>query len=122
MWDSLEFVVGLLDRHEPAYVSAEDFEGVHGPALRLCQRLGFLRTEPERNPAASCPHCREGVPALLGGRYVCGTCHSAVDRCHLLLWRYDLEAVLTWLARALRMRGGVRRVDARLWQLGGCTL
>ncbi len=122
MWSSLEFVLGLMDRHEPACVAAEDFEGVHGPALQLCQRLGFLCTDPEPNPVASCPHCREGVPVLLGELCVCSTCQCPVDRSHLLLWRLDLEALLSWLALALQMEGGVRRIDERLWQLGHFTL
>jgi hypothetical protein len=122
MWHNLEFVLGLLDRHDPAYAGAEDFESDNGLALRLCQRVGFLRTEPELNPVASCPHCREGVPWQLRGRYVCGTCHSTVDRRHLLLWRFDLEALLVWLARALELHGEVRQIDERLWQLGSVTL
>jgi hypothetical protein len=84
--------------------------------------LGFLETEPEPNPVASCPHCREGVPSLLGARYVCGICQSPVDRSHLLLWRWDLEALLSWLALALQLEGGVRRVEEHLWQLGSFTL
>lgn len=114
----LAFILGLLDRQAPSCVSHEDFLGTHAPALRLWQRLGFLAREPERNPVPSCPHCCEGVPYPLGGRYVCGTCQSPVDPRHLLLWRFHLEAFLTWLAGALHLGGTVRFLDDHLWQLG----
>lgn len=115
---SLEFILGLLDRDCPAHVSQEDFAGEHGGLLRLWQRLGFLATVPGQHPVPSCPHCREGVPSRLGGRYVCHACQSAVDHRHALLWRFDLEAFLMWIARALHLEGGVRQIDERLWQLG----
>jgi hypothetical protein len=34
------------------------------------------------------------------------------------VWRFDLEAFLAWLAKTLKLQGGVRPVDERLWQLG----
>jgi hypothetical protein len=41
-----------------------------------------------------------------------------VEQRHLLLWRLNREAFLTWLARTLKVHAGVRRLDACLWQLG----
>lgn len=122
MWDSVEFVLGLLDHTDPAFVAAEDLEGAHGLLLRFCQRQKVLRTEPEPNPVISCPHCREGTPHRLGDRYVCGRCSSTVERRHLLLWRFNLDTLLAWLARSLRLSGEVRQIDERLWQLGSITL
>jgi hypothetical protein len=115
---SLEFILGLLGRDHPAHAAAEDFAGEHGEALRLWQRLGLLSREPGRNPVASCPHCGEGVPYAIRGRHRCNRCGSAVERRHLRLWRFDLDAFLGWLARALRLTGQVRQVDEHLWQLG----
>jgi hypothetical protein len=114
----LEFILGLLDQHDPAYVSHEDMTGAHGPMVRLWQRLGFLGTEPERHPVPSCPYCREGEPVRLGGQLLCRVCGSAVDEGHLFLWRFNLEAFLTWLARALRLEPDVRLVGERLLHLG----
>jgi hypothetical protein len=118
MTNSLAFILGLLDHCDPACVSGEDFAGPHGSALRLCQRKGFLAKEPGRHPVPSCPHCREGVPLLLGGRYLCAVCESPVDARHFQLWRFDLGAFLTWLARSLHLQGDVRQVEERFWQLG----
>jgi hypothetical protein len=118
---SLEFILGLLDHHSPAFVAAEDFEGEHCKPLQLWQRMGFLSREPERHPAPGCPHCLEGMPILLAGRYRCDTCHSPIDPRHLLLWRFDLGAFLAWLARSLKITCGVRQVDERTWQLGTVT-
>jgi hypothetical protein len=58
------------------------------------------------------------VPYLFGGHHLCNSCCSAVDPRHLLWWRFDLEAFLTWLAGSLRLQGGVRPIDETLWQLG----
>jgi hypothetical protein len=115
----LTFLLGLLDRDDPAYVSQEDFAGDHRRMLRLWQRMGFLSRVPERHPVPSCPRCREGTPLLLAGRCICAECGSTVDSRHLLLWRFDLEAFLGWLARQLRLTGGVRQVEETLWQMGG---
>ena len=115
---SLEFLLGLLEQDEPPYVASEDLDGEHGPALRTWQALGFLSDEPAINPRASCPHCDGGVPYRLDERYVCAACRSVVDRKHLLLWRVDRDAFLQWLAAQLNLRGGVRRIEERLWQLG----
>src|SRR5207244_3813124 len=94
---NLEFLVGLLDQDEPC-VAQEDLEGEHGTALQLCRELGILCSEPGRNPAASCPHCGEGVPYCLGGRNICNHCRSEVASRHLLLWPINREAFLRWLA------------------------
>ncbi len=115
---SLEFLLGLLDRQEPARVAWDDFAAIHGPALRTWQRMGFLSQEGGQHPIASCPHCDEGVPYRLRGRLICHWCRSEVDPSHLLLWQLDREAFLHWLAGKLSLRGGVRRIDDRLWQLG----
>jgi hypothetical protein len=118
MRHSLSFILGLLDHSPQACISWEDLQGEHGPALRLWQQLGLLVNEPGWNPAASCPYCQEGTPLQLAGRYVCGSCLSAVDDRHLHLWRFDLEALLARLARMLALDGGVRPLDEGFWQLG----
>lgn len=118
MRSSVEFLIGLLDRDDPAGITQEDFEGAHGPALRRWQERGFIQSEPGINPAPSCPHCGEGVPYQLGDRFVCSCCCSEVDPHSLLLWTLDQDAFLAWLAGELRLRGGVRRIDDSLTQLG----
>jgi len=115
---SVEFILGLLDQGEPAYVAAEDFDGVHGRALWAWRGMGFLGREPERNPVPTCPHCFEGVPYRLGERHLCNRCRSRVDPGHLLLWRVEIATVLQWLAEKLELQGGVRQIEERLWQLG----
>jgi hypothetical protein len=118
MQASLEFILGLLDRPSLAFASADDFAGRHGDALRVWQRLGFLSSDAEANPVRCCPHCREGEPVLIGARHICAACHSVVDSRRLRLWRFDVDALLAWLAEGLNLEGGVRRVDDSLWQLG----
>jgi hypothetical protein len=119
---SLEFILGLIARSDPPRAAAEDFRGPHGAALRVWQRLGFLASEPEPNRVPSCPHCREGVPVVVGSRLLCENCLSEVDPGHLSLWRFDLERLLGWLAASLRLDGSVRAVDDGLWQLGSLTV
>lgn len=114
----LTFILGLLDRYSPAFAAAEDFDGNHGEALRLWQRMGFLAEDGEQHPCPSCPHCGEGSPYSVGGRYLCHRCYSDVDPRHLLRWRFDLERFLSWIAKGLSLAGGVRQVEERLWQLG----
>jgi hypothetical protein len=118
MLASLEFILGLLDREDPAQVAAEDLDGLHGPALRLWQALGFLDRAPGWHPIPSCPFCWEGAPYLLHGRYLCSRCHSTVDPRHLVLWRFERAAFLAWLSRRLRLRGRPQQIDERLWLLG----
>ncbi len=118
MHANLEFLIGLLDQEGPPDVAAEDLDGPHEAALRTLRTMRILRDEPGANPVSSCPHCDEGVPYLLGERYLCNRCFSTVDRRQLLLWRLDRDAFLGWLAVELRLRGEVRRIDACLWQLG----
>ena len=115
---SFEFLFGLLDCGETACVAQEDREGEHGPVLRLWQRMGFIDSEPGVNPVAGCPHCGEGVPYALGSRLLCPLCRSEVDPSCLLLWRVHLSAHLHWIAKQWHLRGGVRRLEDRLWQLG----
>jgi hypothetical protein len=115
---SSEFLLGLLETEDPAYVSADDWAGEHGPALRLWRDLGFVDRVPGRNPIPSCPHCGEGVPYRCAGRILCDQCRSTVDPRHLHLWRLNLEAFLHWIAGQWKLRGGVRRIDGQLWQLG----
>jgi hypothetical protein len=114
----LEFVLGLLNRSYPAFASHDDFLGPHAPVLRLWQRMGFLAAEPEPHPVPSCPYCQEGVPISVGRTFLCACCLSSVDPGHLLRWRFDLDALLRWLANSLALQGDVRRVDESLWQLG----
>src|SRR4051794_33684942 len=94
----LEFILGLIDRDDPAQVTQDDFDGAHGKTLRLWQKLGFLSAQPGMQPVPSCPHCGVGTPYLLGERCLCNLCRSNVDRRHLLAWRFDLEAFLAWMA------------------------
>ena len=115
---SFEFLFSLLDCGETACVAQTDREGEHGPALRLWQRMGFIDSEPGVNPVAGCPHCGEGVPYALGSRLLCPLCRSEVDPSCLLLWRVHLSALLDWIAKQWHLRGGVRRLEDRLWQLG----
>jgi hypothetical protein len=118
MLGSLEILVGLLDHNEAPRVAAEDFDGEHGPALRAWQDLGFLSREPGVNPAAGCPHCGEGVPYRLGDLFRCSKCVSVVDPRHFQLWEFSPVAFLRWLAGKWRLKGKVRRIEDRLWQLG----
>src|SRR5437870_5489621 len=97
----LEFLLGLLDQDDPVYVAQEDFDGAYGDVIRTVQTMGFLSREPGVNPVPSCPHCGEGVPYRLGGRYVCNACHSRIDPRHLVAWQLDREAFLRWLAEGL---------------------
>lgn len=121
MHSSLAFLIGLLDQLGAADVAWEDLDGPHGAALKTCQQMGVLSTEPGANPVPSCPHCEEGVPYALDGRMLCNRCYSTVDPRHLLLWRLDREAFLRWLSEQLHLCGDVRQVDERLWQLGTTT-
>jgi len=118
MFRSLEFLLGLLESEDLAAVAWEDFLGPQGEALRLWQEMGFVDREPGVHPVPSCPYCDGGVPYLLGERCLCNRCFSTVDRHHLFLWRLDRKAFLHWLAIQLQLRGGVRRIDEQLWQLG----
>ena len=115
---SIEFLLGLIDRDEPPCVAWEDWEGGHGPMLRLWQEMGLIANFPEQNPVASCPDCEDGVPYRLGDRLLCNWCLGTVDPRHLLLWRLDSAAFLRWVGGQWRLRGEVRQIDGRLWQLG----
>jgi hypothetical protein len=114
----LAFLVGLLDQDGLPFVTPADFNGAQGQALKSLQALGIMDREASMNPVWSCPSCEEGVPYLLGSRYVCNACRSVADPQHLRAWRLDREAFLHWLAVRLHLQGGVRRIDDRLWQLG----
>lgn len=118
MSGSLTFFIGLLESGPSAAVSLEDVEGEHGDFLRSCQRLGFVSREPGMHPIPSCPHCGEGVPYRIADRFLCNHCRSGIDSRHLLLWPLDIEVFLRWLAKTLKLRGGVRRIEEQLWQLG----
>jgi hypothetical protein len=115
---SAEFLIGLLDQGEQPGVSAEDLDGPHADIIRAWQDLGFVAREPGMNPVPSCPHCGEGVPYPVGGRYLCHACRSAVDPRHLLLWPLRREALHAAVAGHLGLRDRVERVDDCLWQLG----
>lgn len=114
----LEFLLGLLESADPVCVAWEDFEGAHGDAIRVWQKMGFVDQEPGRHPVPCCPYCEDGVPYLLGERCLCNSCGSTVDGRHLLLWPLHVEKFLRWLGKELRLQGGVRRVDENFWQLG----
>ena len=116
-----ELLVRLLDQDGVAYVAGADFDGALGEALRAWQAAGFLAREPGADPVPGCPRCGEGVPYRLGERYVCNRCHTTVDPAHLRAWELDREAFLGHLAGGMGLRGGVRRLDDRLWQLGTWT-
>lgn len=115
---SVEFLLGLLDADECASLAQEDWDGPHAGVLRLWQQLGFIDAEPGLNPAAGCPHCGEGVPYQLDARLLCPVCLSEVDPARLHLWRVRLSPLLDWIARQWALRGGVRRIDGTLWQMG----
>jgi hypothetical protein len=118
MSSALEFLLGLLEARALACAAWEDFQGPHAQALLLWQGMGFVDRDPGQNPVPGCPYCAEGVPYRLGERFLCNRCFSTVDYRHLLLWMVNLRAFLRWLAAQLRLRGGIRRIDERLWQLG----
>lgn len=113
-----EFLLGLFEHGETPAVTQEDFDGPHGGSLRQWQGLGVVSREASHFHAASCPHCGEGVPHLLGGRYLCNVCRSGVDPRYLLLWTVDLRAFLEHVAVCVRISGGVRPIDDVLWQIG----
>jgi hypothetical protein len=94
MANSVAFLAGLLDGSDPVGVGADDFAGVHGPALREWQRLGLLSREPSAHPAPGCPCCGEGVPYEVRGRYICDRCGSRVNGAELHLWSIDRRAFL----------------------------
>ncbi len=118
MTKGIEFLLGLVEQRPPARVAWEDFEGECSALLRACQEEGFLGRESLLDPVPSCPHCGEGVPYRLGGRYRCNRCRSAVAPRHLQCWQLDEAAFWGWLASRLHLRGGVRAVEERLWHLG----
>lgn len=118
---SAAFLLALLDRDDPACVAHEDFEGAHGEALRAWQELGFVSREPGLNPTAGCPYCDEGAPYQIGGRYLCAACRSEIQPGFLWLWPLDRDALLRYVSTGLRLWGGVRPIDGRLWQLGSGT-
>lgn len=114
---SLEFLVGLLDLDGDPFVTFGDLIGPHGEVLRAWQRLGVVSREPGVHPAPCCPYC-DGTPYRLGDRHLCNACRSLVDPRHLLAWPVDRASFLRHLAERLHLRGGVRPVEDRLWQLG----
>lgn len=118
---SLDFAFRLMDFAYPAEVSAEDFDGPHGAALRVLQSMDFLGSEPGMNPVSSCPYCFSGTPYPLGDRYLCNECHSEVEQRQLQLWRFDLEAFLRWFARVQKLSDGIEQIDDGLWRIGTLT-
>lgn len=118
MASSLEFLLGLLEEADPACVSQEDWDSEHHHSLQLWQEMEFLDREPGVNPIVSCPYCEEGVPYAIEGRLLCNHCFSTVQPRFLLLWQLHLEPLLLWLVDQWPLKGGARRVDERLWQLG----
>jgi hypothetical protein len=118
MRSGIDFLLGLLAAADPVGVAWEDFAGIHGRLLELCQELGFVGRDPGANPVPTCPDCDDGVPYRLGDRLLCAGCRSTIDPRALLLWPFDRVAFLRWLAEALGLGGGVRRIDDTLWQLG----
>jgi hypothetical protein len=113
-----ELLLRLLAGGDPAFLTREDADTVTGAAFDAWQAAGFLGHEAGTHPVLGCPHCGEGVPYRVDGRDICNRCHGEVNPAHLAAWAFDREAVLRWLARGLRLRGGVRPVDDALWQLG----
>lgn len=122
MSSDTSFLVGLLDEPGTPGVNLEDFQGPHGQSLRRWQELGFIGNDPFFHPAPSCPHCGEGTPYRLDGRFVCSACASSIDEGHLCLWTVDTAAFLGWLANRWGLRGGVVCIEENLWHLGSGTL
>jgi len=118
MHPSLDFLFRLLDGSYPAVVSAEELDGPHEKALYVCQRMGFLATEPSMNAVPSCPACVAGTPYRQGDRYICNRCRSPVDVRQLQLWRFDLPSLLRWFSGEQHLQGDIERIDDGLWRLG----
>lgn len=114
----VELLLRLLDADSVLIATADDFNGALGQALRAARDLGLFGVAPGVNPVPSCPHCGEGVPYRLDDRTLCSHCRGVVEPADLEAWELDREAFLRWLAAGLGLRGGVRRIDERLWQLG----
>jgi hypothetical protein len=118
MRSSVEFLVGLFDLPGTPGVTAADIDGPHGPVVREWQAAGIVAAVPMAHAAAPCPECGEGVPYQSDAGYRCNACRSPIDPRALLLFPLDLGQCLRVVAGHLRLRGGVRPVDDRLWQLG----
>jgi hypothetical protein len=115
---SVEFLIGLLGQVGPAFLTREDQAGLDGRLLRLWQEHGIIAIEGRSHPAASCPHCGEGVPYRPNVYFVCSICGSTIDDQCLCVWEIRREAFFVWLSHHLQLRGSVRSVDGALWQLG----
>lgn len=115
---SLEFLLRLLDQQTAPRVCAPDLFGVHAGLLRACQSAGFLATEPDALDVPACTVCGEGVPYRVFGVLRCNRCRSRLQPESQLSWRLDVAGFLDWMARAMGLRGGVRRVEPGLWHLG----
>jgi hypothetical protein len=115
---SVEFALALFERDQPLGISIEELCGPHGDLFRLWQTLGIVGHEPGTNPTLSCPHCDDGAPVNLAGRFVCLHCRSTIEVRHFLLWPLHWEILLDRTANHLGLRGGIRRIGGRLWQLG----
>lgn len=117
----VELLLRLLDQDGVALATTEDFDGALGQALRAARSLGLFGAAPGVNPVPSCPHCGEGVPYRVGGQTVCNACRGVIDPADLAAWELDRDAFLKWLAAGLKLKGSVRRIDDRFWQLGTLT-
>ena len=80
-----------------------------GPGLR------GSGARPESDPQLSALRRGRALP-LRGPAAV--NCRSTVDSRDLHLWRLNLDAFLHWIVGQWKLRGGVRRIDGQLWQLG----
>jgi hypothetical protein len=115
---SIDFLLRLLDQQTAPRVCTPDIGGVHAPLLRACQSAGFLATEPDTLDVPACTVCGEGVPYRVFGVLRCNRCRSRLEPESQLCWRLDTAGFLGWMARAMGLRGGVRRVEPGLWHLG----
>lgn len=114
----IEFLLRLLDQDALPRLCAADLSGAHADLLRGCQEAGFVASRPDASAVPACVFCREGSPYRLDGVLRCKRCRSRLGPETQRTWSLDVAGFLGWLVVRLGLRGGVRRVEPRLWHLG----